>query len=795
MTHHGTPTRSNLLPYYFFITSALIAFHESLNRNSVSCKTFEPKIDEVKNRRYRHQTSNLLRNEYKDVSNERSKLLKGDNNKNERNTPIYQRRNPNAPHIMYSVKKGDRLNDDDDDNWIHHPYEQMKKANEQVDASKNRRLATGWYDPYFSLDDFLQEDWYETDDTYNPLYETKEVPVVPEYVKFNWDNYRPIRIKADVRHLISSTRAHAEKSEFLEYTVIPAAIQFWTRALMVFPVKRLFVDNQGCELAPYADFWNGITGVDLMIYVEGDDDCSKGGTQLESFAGARSCDWDQYERPIGGYIKFCYDSFTMDNVGLGSEQLTVMIDTVIHEIGHVLGLGSEDMMYYYDRLTGKPRTPQPWKPSEDTWCVSGKYSNEYTKDIFRPHSDTLRLNVQDSGVRYYEIVTPTVKQVAQNHYNCDRMEGLRLENQPTSDDCYGQHWDERFAWDENMSAMLSTRSVKEHLSPFTLALLEDTGWYRANFSMAEVITFGHNASCDFVEKPCIVDNAIPEYSKGYFCNSTDKINDNACDPSRTTVAFCDLYDLSQGSQSKTSPIPDVYQYFDNPSLGAKKFQLADFCPMYIQPFFTCKRPPPNFLSKKKDGIFADEVFGENSFCIDSNFHRPLCMEITCDDDAVMVHLANGSKVRCSYDGEKINISDSYHFECPRRATVCPNSICPANCSGRGICQWNLTTPKCKCFDEEDTSKNCNDYRVGKTSINDKFKEEISKIYHQDENEEILTDEHTQHENGEILTDENEEILGGKRIDDSSTLSKSSHAIFVLQLASAVALLVNVVIWK
>lgn len=41
-------------------------------------------------------------------------------------------------------------------------------------------------------------------------------------------------------------------------------------------------------------------------------------------------------------------------------------------------------------------------------------------------------------------------------------------------DCYGQHWDERFAWDENMSAMLSTRSVKEHLSPFTLALLEDT---------------------------------------------------------------------------------------------------------------------------------------------------------------------------------------------------------------------------------------------------------------------------------------------------------------------------------
>merc|ERR1740124_1744033 len=489
---------------------------------------------------------------------------------------------------------------------------------------------------------------------------------------------------------------------------------------MVYPVKRLFVDSSSCQLASAADFYKGITGVDLMLYAFAEDTCndSNGGAQLESLAGAASCDYDQYDRPIGGVIKFCYDAFKLNNDGTAttsSEQL--MIDTVIHEIGHVLGLGSADFVFYYDRLTGRPRTPRPVEPSKDTWCISGGYSNQMNTDLYRPASDTLNMIVQDSGARYYQVVTPTVKQVAQNHYNCHTIQGLRLENQPTSNDCFGQHWEERFAWDENMSAMLSTRSTREYLSPFTLALLEDSGWYRANFSMANVITFGHGASCDFVEKPCIVDNAIPEYSKGYFCNSTDKATDYSCDPSRTIVALCDLYDLSEGNKNAASPIPTVYQYFDNPAYGAKKFQLADFCPMYIEPLFSCQKALPQVMADKMS-VFADERFGENSRCIDSNFRRPLCMEITCDDEenAVMIHLANSSKVRCSYDGQKFTIADSVYFECPRRATVCPNSICPANCSGRGICQWNLTIPSCKCFDEEETSKNCNNYSIVINSI-------------------------------------------------------------------------------
>ena len=38
------------------------------------------------------------------------------------------------------------------------------------------------------------------------------------------------------------------------------------------------------------------------------------------------------------------------------------------------------------------------------------------------------------------------------------------------------------------------------LSPLTLALMEDSGWYIANFSKASLLPWGHGAGCDFVEQ-------------------------------------------------------------------------------------------------------------------------------------------------------------------------------------------------------------------------------------------------------------------------------------------------------
>lgn len=82
--------------------------------------------------------------------------------------------------------------------------------------------------------------------------------------------------------------------------------------------------------------------------------------------------------------------------------------------------------------------------------------------------------------------------------------------------------------------------------------------------MSRVTTFGHGAGCDFVEKPCIGENdSIPEYSKGFFCNTPDR-NVYSCDPTHRMIATCDLYDLSKVPNQNYPPIPLVMRQFDNP---------------------------------------------------------------------------------------------------------------------------------------------------------------------------------------------------------------------------------------
>ena len=69
--------------------------------------------------------------------------------------------------------------------------------------------------------------------------------------------------------------------------------------------------------------------------------------------------------------------------------------------------------------------------------------------------------------------------MARNHFDCQSMTGARLENQPTSEGyitALGCHWDERLYLSELMGPIFSGYS--DILSSLTLALLEDSGWYK-----------------------------------------------------------------------------------------------------------------------------------------------------------------------------------------------------------------------------------------------------------------------------------------------------------------------------
>ena len=97
---------------------------------------------------------------------------------------------------------------------------------------------------------------------------------------------------------------------------------------------------------------------------------------------------------------------------------------------------SIDLAYFYNPATGYPRTARPFKKERVT-CVDG-----FTSEIVLPSPDTIASGFTKRGLRYFEITTPTVRQVVRNQFDCQSMTGARLENQPTNDgNCFGTHWE------------------------------------------------------------------------------------------------------------------------------------------------------------------------------------------------------------------------------------------------------------------------------------------------------------------------------------------------------------------
>lgn len=74
-------------------------------------------------------------------------------------------------------------------------------------------------------------------------------------------------------------------------------------------------------------------------------------------------------------------------------------------------------------------------------------------------------------------------------------------------------------------------SSDQPLSRVTLALLEDSGWYTANYELAENF-LGNNKGCDFVQKSCLESYNLDLVKEdNFFCfqeNEQGKITGTNC---------------------------------------------------------------------------------------------------------------------------------------------------------------------------------------------------------------------------------------------------------------------------
>lgn len=524
--------------------------------------------------------------------------------------------------------------------------------------------------------------------------------------------------------------------------ILTVVSETWSSHLSVYPADgSIPIESSQC-FGFYSQYIGpdleatGVPNADMAIYVGAETSAVEDGQQVElcstgTLAFAFSCALDQFDRPVIGAINFCIDNilgnpssrrrgldvsvlqdepaYIASTLLEGNDDIADLGLLAIHEVGHALGFSLNLLKYFRDPETGEPMTPRPFTESLVT-CVDGT-----AQSMVFPAENTVATRRFDDGRVYHEVVTPRVTQVARNQFDCQSITGARLENQPTAAgyNCTGSHWDERLYLSELMGPIFSGYS--DILSPLTLAIMEDSGWYKVNYENAKLSAFGKGRGCDFVNEPCIVNNQVPEYGEELFCNTVSSFttegisaDEIVCDPTHKSFTACDLFDINNLPDEISATIPDNrVQYFSDPGL-VSIFNRADFCPLpVIDARLDCTNTVDN---ANVPANYQGESRGLTSRCINGqigSFVRPGCFPIECDASLHKV-IINGQV--CDFDGQELSVRTAdFGFAtltCPSLGSICPDLFCPGECSGRGICNYGIVPPTCECFDESDTTAAC-----------------------------------------------------------------------------------------
>ena len=97
-------------------------------------------------------------------------------------------------------------------------------------------------------------------------------------------------------------------------------------------------------------------------------------------------------------------------------------------------------------------------------------------------------------------------------------------------------------YSEELTGFEATSSKGPSISPLTLALLEDSSWYTANYKVSAETSFGRGAGCQFARSGCLFDEASSEINSDASTFHCTEIGEMGCDASHSYKARCDFLD-------------------------------------------------------------------------------------------------------------------------------------------------------------------------------------------------------------------------------------------------------------
>ena len=325
----------------------------------------------------------------------------------------------------------------------------------------------------------------------------------------------------------------------------------------------------------------------------------------------------------------------------------------------------------------------------------------FSKHFFETYYHNLFWEIDELGFNRTYLNSTKVLEVAKKYYNCPNLKGVELENQGGAGTA-SSHWEARILLGEYMNGYSYTE--EQVISEFTLAVLEDSGYYKPNYYTGGLMRFGRHKGCEFLNQRCI-DQSNHKTNENFENEFYDNITyGNNIDPSCTS-----------GRQSRTynawylaeEALPKVYQYFENEQIVG--YEPADFCPVplkyeeeekksyyvghcslkgsgeygsQINYYYRDINPLSKFVS-----TFSGETFSDHSFCFLSSlvhkskreeyysyFVRSNCYEIFCSSQSLTVKILNDYIV-CPRAGGKILV-DGYHgyLMCPDYNLMCSGTV-------------------------------------------------------------------------------------------------------------------------
>ncbi|XP_006636416.3 leishmanolysin-like peptidase [Lepisosteus oculatus] len=414
----------------------------------------------------------------------------------------------------------------------------------------------------------------------------------------------------------------------------------------------------------------GVQDTDFVLYVSGVTTERCGQENIVAYAAY--CQLEaELDRPIAGYANLCPNMISTQ-----AQDYVGMLSTVKHEIIHALGFSAGLFAFYHDD-EGKPLTQRyegglpPFNESLGLYQWSEKTVRKTTRLWDIRGNQMVRHDV-------LLLVTPRVVEEARKHFDCPILEGMELENQGGLGTELN-HWEKRLLENE---AMTGSHTQNRVFSRITLAIMEDTGWYRANYSMAERLDWGSGMGCDFVMKSCKFWMEQRRQQKQTVAPYCDELRSMplqlTCRQDQLALAVCNL-------QKYPTNLPREYQYFDGiPGIPVQDLpyyggsvEIADYCP-FSQEFSwhlsgeyqrssDC-RVPENQPDLYRN--FGAEEYGPNSVCVlqKSAFVMEQCTrkmtypdwgsgcyKISCSPQGLTVWV-QGSAFLCSRAGQLLDVN-------------------------------------------------------------------------------------------------------------------------------------------